>query len=255
MQGTGEKTHTDRNVYTWTGLSLLVAGIIIVLASLLVLSSLVWLTALGIAALILAFILLALARTIPRITPEVSMLLLEAGIDNIATVIEELGIKSKPVYLPSSLTGGRPQALIPLHSNPSPPRITSTLPRRFIVRYGSGPDDVGLLVTTAGTVAVSMLESPPVPASMQLESTLTSLFVGKLGAADKIRVFAIEPGLRVEVRNPRIQSAGDWSHQCLDSSLASVIASVAAEAWDKPFVVTSEEQHGRTYTVEIEPVE
>ena len=26
MQGTGEKTHTDRNVYTWTGLSLLVAG-------------------------------------------------------------------------------------------------------------------------------------------------------------------------------------------------------------------------------------
>jgi hypothetical protein len=90
---------------------------------------------------------------------------------------------------------------------------------------------------------------------MQLESTLTSLFVGKLGAADKIRVFAIEPGLRVEVRNPRIQSVGDWSLQCLDSSLASVIASVAAEAWDKPFVVTGEGQHGRIYTVEIEPVE
>jgi hypothetical protein len=255
MQRTRDKIRTDRNIYTWTGLSLLVAGTIIILASLLVLSSLVWLTALGITALIMAFILLALARTIPRVTPEVSMLLLETGIDNIATVIEELGIRSKPVYLPSSLTGGRPQALIPLHSNPSLPRITSTLPRRFIVRYGSGPDDVGLLVTTAGTVAVSILESPPGPSSMQLESTLTSLFVGKLGAADKVRVSTIRPGLRVEVRNPRIQSTGDWSHQCLDSSLASVVASVAAEAWNKPFVVTDEQQNGRIYTVEIEPVE
>ena len=70
MQGNGDKTRTDRSVYTWTGLSLLVAGIIITLASLLVLSSLVWMTALGIAALILAFILLALARTIPKIKPK-----------------------------------------------------------------------------------------------------------------------------------------------------------------------------------------
>ena len=255
MQWAGDKIRTDRNVYTWTGLSLLVTGVILVLVSLLVLSSLVWLTALGIAALILAFILLALARTVPRVTPEVSMLLLETGIDNIATVVEELGIKSKPVYLPSSLTGGKPQALIPLHTNPSLPRITSALPRRFIVRYGSGPDDVGLLVTTAGTVAVSMLESPPAQSAAQLESTLASLFVGKLGAADRIRISAIEAGIRVEVRNPRIQSTGAWSHQCLDSSLASIIATVAAEAWEKPVAVTKEEQYGKAYAVEIEAVE
>ena len=59
----------------------------------------------------------------------------------------------------------------------------------------------------------------------------------------------------MEVRNPRIQSTGVWSHQCLDSSLASIIAAVAAEAWAKPVVVTKEEQHGKTYTVEIETVE
>ncbi|UCB42295.1 MAG: hypothetical protein JSV77_07460 [Dehalococcoidales bacterium] len=255
MQGNRDKVRTDKNAYTWTGLGLLVAGTIVVLTSMLILSSLVWLTALGIAMLIMAFILLALARTIPRVTPEVGMLLLETGIDNIATVVEELGIKSKPVYLPSSLTGGRPQALIPLHINPSLPKITSALPRRFIVRYGNGPDDVGLLVTTAGTVATGMLESTPGPSATQLESTLASLFVGKLGAADRIRVYVIEPGLRVEIRAPRIQNAGTWTHQCLDSSLASVVASVAAEAWNKPFVVAKEEQHGRTYTVEIEAVE
>jgi hypothetical protein len=255
MQGIKDKVRTDRNVYTWTGLSLLVAGFIIILVSLLVLSSLIWMTALGIAALIMAFILLALARTILGITPEVSMLLLETGIDNIATVVEELGIQSKPVYLPSSLTGGKPQALIPLHTNPSLPRITSALPRRFIVRYGSGPDDIGLLVTTAGTVAISILESTPGQASTQLESVLTSLFVGRLGAADKVRVIDMGAGLRVEVRNPRIQGTGVWSHRCLDSSLASIIAAVAAEAWSKPVVVTGEEQSGKTYTVDIEAVE
>ncbi|HEY41209.1 MAG TPA: hypothetical protein G4O18_05050 [Dehalococcoidia bacterium] len=254
MQETGDRIRTDRNVYTWTGLGLLVSGVILVLVSLLVLSSLVWLTALGIAALILAFIFLALARTIPRVTPEVSMLLLETGIDNIATVVEELGIKSKPVYLPSSLAGGKAQALIPLHTNPSLPRITSALPRRFIVRYGSGPDDVGLLITTAGTVAVSILESPMGPTVTQLESTLASLFVGKLGAADRIGISNIETGIRVEVRNPRIQSTGAWSHQCLDSSLASIIATVVAEAWERPVVVTKEEQYGKTYVVEIEAV-
>jgi len=255
MQEDRGKVRTDRNAYTWTGLGLLVAGAIVVLASMLVLSSLVWLTALGIAMLIIAFILLALARTISRVTPEVGMLLLETGIDNIATVVEELGIRSKPVYLPSSLTGGRPQALIPLHSNPSLPKITSALPRRFIVRYGTGPDDVGLLITTAGTVAADMLESTPSPSATQLESSLASLMVGKLGAADRVRVYVVEPGFRVEIHALRIQSTGTWTHQCLDSSLASVVASVAAEAWNKPFIVAREGQHGRTYTVEIEAVD
>ncbi len=255
MQENRDRVRTDRNTYIWTGLGLLIVGVILVLVSVLILSSLVWLTALGIATLIMAFILLALARTIPRVTPEVSMLLLETGIDNIATIVEELGIRSKPIYLPSSLTGGRPQALIPLHSNPSLPKITGALPRRFIVRYGAGPDDVGLLVTTAGTVAAGMLESTPAPSPVPLESALTSLFVGRLGAADGIRVYAIEPGLRVEIRAPRIQGVDTWTHQCLDSSLASVVASIAAEAWNKPFVVAKEEQRGRTYTVEIEAVE
>ena len=231
---------------------MLVAGVVVTLASLFILSSVVWLTALGLAMLILAFILLALARTIPRVPPEVGVLLLETGIDNIAAVVEELGIKSKPVYLPSSLTGGRPQALIPLQDNPSPPKITEALPQRFIVRYGPGPDDVGLLVTTVGTIAAGMLESPPGPSPDQLESALTSLLTGKLGAADRISVSLTNPGFRVEVRNPRVQSTGASSHQCLDSSLASVIASVAAEAWDGPVVVAREERRGRTHTIELE---
>lgn len=59
-----------------------------------------WLTALGIYMLILAAILLVLGRTIPKLSLEVSSLLLETGIDNIAAIIEELGNKIKAVYLP-----------------------------------------------------------------------------------------------------------------------------------------------------------
>ena len=64
-----------KNPYSWTGLSLLVAGSLVSLSAYFILS-LTWLTALGISMLILSFILLALGRTIPKLSPEASVLLL-----------------------------------------------------------------------------------------------------------------------------------------------------------------------------------
>jgi hypothetical protein len=205
--------------------------------------------------LILAIILLVLGRTIPKLSPEVSSLLLETGIDNIATIIEELGIRAKAVYLPSSLTSGRPQALIPLRSNPSPSPITKALPQRLIVQYGASPDDIGLLVATPGTTAVGMLESKPASTSAELESSLTSLFTGILGVADGTKVVYQENRIMVEIRNPRIESKTTWSHQCLGGPLASMVASVAAEAWDKPVTIKQEEQHGRKCSIKLEVLE
>jgi len=205
--------------------------------------------------LILSFILLALGRTIPKLPPEVSALLLETGIDNIATIVEELGIRAKAIYLPSSLTSGRPQALIPLHSNPSPPTITKALPQRLIVRYGASPDDVGLLVSTTGTTAVGMLESRPGPTSAELESALTSLFRGILGVADGARVIYRENHIGVEIYNPRIENKTTWFHQCLGGPLASVVASVAAEAWDRPVTINQEEHHKGKCSIELEVLE
>jgi hypothetical protein len=54
--------------------------------------------------LILLLTLLALVRTIHKLSPQVSSLRLETGIDNNATLIEEFGIKSNGIYLRSSLT-------------------------------------------------------------------------------------------------------------------------------------------------------
>ncbi len=136
----------NKNSYIWAGLGLLVAGSLLFAVSYFILL-LTWLSALGISMLILSFIFIVLGRTIPKLPPEVSSLLLETGISTIATLVEELGIKSKAIYLPSSLTSGKAQALIPLHSNPLSSPILEVLPQRLIVKYGANPDDIGLLVT------------------------------------------------------------------------------------------------------------
>lgn len=241
----------NKNPYTWAGLGLLVAGSLVSLSSYFILL-LTWLTALGISMLILSFILLALGRTIPKLSPEVSTLFLETGIDNIAAIVEELGISSKAIYLPSSLTSGKPQALIPLRSNPSPSLITKGLPQRLIVKYGASPDDIGLLLSTTGTTAVGMLESTPGPNSAELESALTSLFRGILGITDGTRVIDRENHISVEISNPRIENKTTWFHQCLGGPLASIVASVAAEAWDKPVTIKQEEHHKGKCSIELE---
>lgn len=241
----------NKNPYTWAGLGLLIAGSLVSLSAYFILQ-LTWLTALGISMLILSFIFLALAKTIPKLSPEICSLLLETGINNVATIVEELGIRTKAIYLPSSLTSGRPQALIPLHSNPALPPITKALPQRLIVRYGAGPDDIGLLLSTIGSTAIGMLESRPGPTPAELESALTSLFTGILGVADRTRVTSHDNHIRVEIHNPRIENRATWSHHCLGEPLASIVASIAAEAWDRPVTIQHEEHSRRKYSVELE---
>jgi len=121
----------NKNPYTRLGFGLLTAGILVSPIAYFILD-LTWLSALGICMLIMSFIILTLGRTIPKLPPEACGLLLETGVDNMASLVEELGIRAKATYLPSSLTNGRPQAFVPLHSAPSLPPITKALPQRLI---------------------------------------------------------------------------------------------------------------------------
>jgi len=243
----------NKNPYTWSGLSLLIAGVMISLPAYLVFH-LIWLTALGICMLILSFILIALGRAIPKLPPEFCDLLLETGIENIATLIEELGIKTKAIYLPSSLASDRPRAFIPLHSNGLRPEITKALPQRLIARHGANPEDIGLLISTIGSSATRMLESKPGATSDELESALTSLLSGGLGIADGTRVICDNKCIKVEIDKPRLENGASWSHQCLGGPLASVVASIAAEAWDKPVTIQQEGLLNGKYCVELEVI-
>jgi hypothetical protein len=244
---------SSKNPYIWTGLSLIIIGALLIPVSLF-LFTFTWLTALGIAVLILSFILLALGRTIPKLSPQASALLLETGIDNLATVFEELGVKSKAVYLPSSMTNGKLKVIVPLNNKNSTLKIAKALPQRLIVKYSDSTEDIGLMVTTVGNVAVRMLESKPEPSASGVESALTYLFMGVLGVAGRTEVAVREHHIRVEIYNPHIENRETWSSQSLGSPLASIAASVVAEAWNRPFVITQEERNWRKHSVELKVV-
>ena len=96
--------------YYRLGAMLLVSGAAILAASLLLLRSAPGAST-GIALLALGAIVLVLGDSRPRVSPELAQLLLHAGYDNLARLLEELGLRSPAIYLPASLCHGVPRAL------------------------------------------------------------------------------------------------------------------------------------------------
>jgi hypothetical protein len=239
-----------RNGYSFLGLGLIIAGAGFTPLSYLVLNS-TPLTALGIAFIILGAVSLVLGRARPAMPSEAGALLLEAGLENIGALIEELGLRSKAIYLPSRLAGGACRALIPMQSNPSLPQTNHPLPQRLIVKHGSGPEDLGLLVATPGTPAVNMMETKP--SLNGLESALKSVLEGMTDLVDNIRVITTdEEKVTVEISNPRIEYRHIWFYDYLGSPLASMVASISAEALDKPVIISHELYHKGKSTIELE---
>jgi len=240
------------NRYRLLGLGLLLAGVGLVPVSYFLLRS-VPLVALGLSLVILGAVCLALERAYPMIPPGVSLILMEAGLENIAVMLEELGLRSRAVYLPSSLTGGKPQALIPLNFSDTSPKVpTLALPRRLIVRYGAAADDMGLLLFTPGSMAVGMLESKPGPTPGAIEAALTSLLVGAIDAAGSVSVFAHDRKVTVQVSAPRVEHRNTRLHRCLGSPLASIAASIATEAMGRPVIIAGEQSGGGRSVIELE---
>jgi hypothetical protein len=210
------------------------------------------LTALGLSTIILGGVSIALGRGQPKIPPEASAILLQSGVENISAIVEELGLKSKAIYLPSSMTAGKPKALIPLHSNPNAPHLGNlVLPKRLIVKHGPNPEDVGLLVTTPGSAVAGMVTAKSDSAEGDLEAALTLVLAGTISLADGARVTMGEGGIRVEVSNPRLEYRKMWVYESLGSPLASIVASVVAEVLDKPISVDSEQYSRGKCVIEL----
>lgn len=241
-----------RNLYSLLGLALLLAGVALMPVSYLLLHS-TPLTASGLSLLILGAVSLVLGRTRPRLSPEASAILLDTGLENIGVILEELGLKSKAVYLPSSMSGGRPQALMPLHTNGNGAhlQIVGTLPRRLIVKYGSKPDEMGLLVSTVGSAAVGMLEGRPGETIEEIESSLSLMLEGVLDLADGVRVSGSGDAIEVLVGNPRLGYKRTALYEYLGSPLASIVASLTSEALDKPVTIVRESWEKGKATIEL----
>jgi hypothetical protein len=228
------------NPYRVLGLGLCLAGTIFAPISYFIIGS-VPLTAVGISAIIIGFTCIALANARPYISPEACEVILKTGMENTAALLEELGIRNKAVYLPSSMRDGHPQALIPLGEDRDIQRVKGKIPGRLIVRYGVNPDDMAIAVTTPGSINIDMLETKPGPTSGEIETAVTYILTGLLDIANSVTVNLSDTQVNVEINGPRLHYEDIWYYRCLGSPIASIVAAISSEALEKPIRIKEED--------------
>lgn len=227
------------NPYRILGLALCTAGAVFAPISYFILGS-VPLTAVGMSAIIIGFTCIALANTRPYISPEACQLILKTGMENTAALLEELGLRNKAVYLPSSIRDGHPQALIPLVDGKNIQGIKEKIPGRLIVRYGVNPEEMAIAVTTPGSINIDLLETKPGPTSSEIEAAVTYILTGVLDIANSVTVNLTDSRVDVEVRGSRMHYEDIWYYRCLGSPIASTVAAISSEALQKPVRIKEE---------------
>jgi len=198
------------------------------------------LTAVGIFSIMTGFICIALANTRPYISPEACQLILKTGMENTGALLEELGLRNKAIYLPSTMRDGHPQALIPLVEDEDIQLIKEKILGRLIVRYGTNPDDMAIAVATPGSMNIDMLETRPGPTSGEIEAAAAYILTGVLDIANAVSVSLVDTRVDVEVNGPRLQYEDVWYYRCLGSPIASIIAAISSEALQKPIRIKEE---------------
>lgn len=235
--------------YGWLGLGLLPAGIVILTTSYLLLHS-IPITALGISVIIMGIICLVLGKSRPIISAELSKLLMDTVVENIDSLLEELDLKARALYLPSSLCDGRPKAILPLHCEPY---ITKPLPQRLIVSIGEDAEDIGVLISTIGSNILTMLDKKPGASIEEIATAITTLLVGTLDLAGGAKVSMGDNRAIVRISHSRLKANSDSrAVRSLGSPAASIAASVVAEALDKAVIIESETSKNRETIITLE---
>ncbi len=227
------------NPYRLLGLVLAVSGAILSPLLYFVVGS-VPLTVVSISAIMLGVTCIGLANARPYISPEACQMLLKTGMENTAALIEELGLRNKAIYLPSSLAEGHLRALIPVADSGHVESIKRKLPGRLIVRYGPNPNDMAIAVATPGSITLEMLESKPRPTADAMESAMSYILAGVLDIAHSVSVNIVDSRVTVEVGGPKIYYEQVWYYGCLGSPIASIAAAIASEALGKPVRISEE---------------
>ncbi len=207
------------------------------------------LTSLGISTILIGAVSYSITKGQPKIPPQASAILLQSGTENISALVEELGLKTKAIYLPSSMTGDKPKALIPL--DPQVELGKKVLPKRLIVKYGPKPTDIGLLVITPGSAINGMVEAKPDYSAGELESAISQVLVSTLCLADGANATINDDEILVEAKNPRLENQKMWIYEIIGTPIASIVASVAAEVLDKPVTINMENNTRSKCTVEL----
>ena len=244
-----------RRRYGPLGVSLIVSGASILGASLLLLRSEAGAST-GIALLVLGGVLVVLEDSRPRVSPELSLLLMRAGYDNLARLLEELGLRARAVYLPSSLCQGTPRALIPLDGPGESLGRIGPVEERLVTRFGNGSGDVGLLVSTPGSDVLRLLPEPVGPSMDELGAAMTTLVAGTLDLASSVVVHEEAGRVRISYRGVRaMDELSVWAvERTVGSPLGAIAASLVAESKNCPVVMESELRDRGVHTVELRVV-
>jgi hypothetical protein len=231
--------------FTILGAGLAMAGAALSLTSYFVLDF-VPITALGLSVIIVAAVSFALGMGQPRIPPDISSMLLESGLENTAALVEELGLGSKAIYLPPSITEGRHRALLTISPGEAP-KMNQQLPNRLIVRYGQLPDSMGILVSTLGSTVLQRYGQDL--SGADLGGALSSILKGFTDLSDGVRVAENGARIKVEIINPRIEFRRMQVFENLGSPLASIVASAASQVMNAQVRIMSEEISGNRQLV------
>ena len=89
------------NPYCKLGISFIVAGATFAPIAYFIINS-IPLTSIALLLIMIGVTSIALASTRPQISPEAARIILETGMENIAALLEELGLTNKAIYLPSA---------------------------------------------------------------------------------------------------------------------------------------------------------
>ena len=239
------------NRYRFLGVGLIVGGAVFAPVAYYIINS-IPLTAIALSSTMIGFTSFALATTRPRISPEASQMIFETGMENIASLLEELGINNKAIYLPSSMRTGNAQALIPLNEDINIQRIKGKIPGQLIVHYGDNPGEIGIVVTAPGGVGLNNLEINPGPTLSEIEQMLTYVLTGLLDIANSVSVYLSEKQLYVEVTKPKLHYENIRYYRCIGSPIASIVATIASDGLGKPIRIKEESYHKGVSTILLE---
>ena len=242
----------NKKRYTELGSVLMVAGGGVLGASLMLLRSYAGAST-GIALLVVGLVIAVLGLSAKTMSPELSELLARTGYENLARLLEELGLRTRAVYLPSAMCGGRVRALIPVSADGDVGSIRHRIEDRLIVEYGEEPDQIGLLVATPGSVAVESMSLGPGVTIDDLTVELTRLAVSSLRIATGVVLH--ELGSRVEVHFSDESVPTGWrssaTEDCIGSLSASIAAALLAQARGCGVTIESEIVDKRLRTVTL----
>jgi hypothetical protein len=240
-----------QNSYRLLGFGLAIGGAIFAPVAYFILES-GPITAVALSAIMIGFTSIALSVSRPQISPEASQLILETGMENVASLIEELGLENRAIYLPSSLRSGHAQALIPLGNNFEVGRLKGKIPKRLIVRYGDAPSDIAIAVTAPGSTSFSILDIKPGQTSEEIETAINYVLTGLLDLAGSASVVMENDELKVEVSGPGLHYENVWYYRCMGSPVASIVATLSAEGLGKPVRIKKESYNNKKSSILLE---